>query len=179
MKKLLAIITIVACVATLAGCSLGSKKNKDVITNEATEENTVAPTQVENTTAAATKKAKKAKKNETTQKATQKVTNETPPQKSGKKKTKAKGGNIVGSWTFEGGVFVYIFNKDGSGVFTSGSGAKHFTYKTSGNKVKLTYKDGKKITYPYTVKGNMLYLKDEYGDDMPYKKNKKHPNPNK
>ena len=178
MKKLLAIITIVACVATLAGCSLGSKKKTDVTTDEATEASVVAPTQVENTTAAATKKVKKAKKNETTQKVTQKPTNQQPPKKA-KKKTKATGGNIVGSWTFEGGVFVYIFNKDGSGVFTSGSGAKHFTYTTNGNKVKLTYKDGKKITYPYTVKGNMLYLKDEYGDDMPYKKNKKHPNPNK
>lgn len=179
MKKLLAIITIVACVATLAGCSLGSKKNTDVITNEATEENTVAPTQVENTTVAATtKKAKKAKKNETTKKVTQKPTNQQPPKKA-KKKTKAKGGNIVGSWTFEGGVFVYIFNKDGSGVFTSGSGAKHFTYKTSGNKVKITYKNGRKVTMPYTVKGNTLLLKDEYGDDMPYHKNKKHENPNK
>ncbi len=86
MKKLLAIITIVACVATLAGCSLGSKKNKEVTTDEATEASAVAPTQVENTTAAATKKAKKAKKNETTQKATHNVTHETPTQKSGKKK---------------------------------------------------------------------------------------------
>ncbi len=175
MKKILAIITVLACVGLLAGCKCSMVKD-DKTTDEASGVATEAKQSTEYET---DENNHKIIRPEPSTKASKETKKETAPQKNGKKKTKATGGNIVGSWTFEGGIFVYNFKKDGSGVFTSGSEAKHFKYTTANNKVTITYNDGTKVTMPYTVKGKTLMLKDENGDDMPYYKNKSHKNPNK
>ncbi len=173
MKKLIALITIVACAGLLVACGTNNNDKETTVNTPdesvtaASEGKTEVKTAPEKTIIVTQAPSKKTTKEQKTTKA------------AGPKKTKAKGGNIVGSWTFEGGIFVYNFKKDGTGVYTTGSEAMHFTYKTKGNKVIINYKEGGKVTMPYTVKGKTLYLKDENGDDMPYYKNKAHKNPNK
>ena len=177
MKKIIAIACIVGCIGMLAGC--GNTTNKDDKKETTTIIETVAPPTNEQGSSIPVVTADTKKVNDTTKANKKSKKNKETTQKEVKhKKTKAKGGNIVGSWTFEGGIFVYTFKKDGSGVFTTGSDAKHFTYKTNGNKVILKYKEGGSVTMPYTVQGKTLFLKDENGDDMPYHKNKPHKNPN-
>ena len=173
MKKLIALITIVACAGLLVAC--GSAKDEETTFKTPEQSISVVPA---NSTQAQTK-SKNNKPKVVTAVPTKKGTKKEKETKPAPTKTKAKGGNIVGSWTFEGGIFVYNFNKDGSGVYTTGSETMHFTYKTKDNKVIINYKEGGKVTMPYTVKGKTLYLKDENGDDMPYYKNKPHKNPNK
>lgn len=174
MKKIIALICIVGCMGMLFGCACNSNKTDETtnktpegtITNVAANSTEVQTAQKnkETVTAAPTQKATK-KSNKKTQKATKAPAKPT--------KTKATGGNIRGSWTWEGGVFVYVFNKDGSGVYTTGSEAQHFTYTTKNNKVIIKYKDTGKVTMPYSVKGKTLILKDENDDDVIYYKTKK------
>lgn len=173
MKKLIAVLTIVACVGLLAAC--GNDKDKP-------ESDTLAPGQTVSVVPANSTETQAPPKKtvKVTPVPSQKVTKKAETKAAGPKKTKAKGGNIVGSWTWEGGIFVYTFKKDGTGVYTTGSEAMHFTYKTKNNKVYITYKgDNNPVTMPYTVTGKTLVLKDANGDDVTYYKNKKHPNPNK
>ena len=170
MKKIIALITIVACIGTMAiGC--GSDSNSETTGKTPDGSISVVPA---NSTQVTTKSGKVVT---VTAVPSQKTKKEKQTKKAGPKKTKAKGGNLVGSWTWEGGIFVYIFNKDNTGVYTTGSDAMHFTYKINGNKVVLTYKEGGKVTLPYTVSGKKLIIKDENGDDVIYYKNKKHSKP--
>lgn len=173
MKKLIALITIVACAGLLVACGTN---NSDKETTVNTPDQSISVVPADKTEVQTAQKKTVIVTAVPSQKTTKKEKTTKAP---GPKKTKAKGGNIVGSWTFEGGIFVYNFKKDGTGVYTTGSEAMHFTYKTKGNKVIINYKEGGKVTMPYTVKGKTLYLKDENGDDMPYYKNKPHKNPNK
>ena len=173
MKKLIAVLTIVACVGLLAAC--GNDKDKP-------ESDTLAPGQTVSVVPANSTETQAPPKKtvKVTPVPSQKATKKAETKAAAPKKIKAKGGNIVGSWTFEGGVFVYTFKKDRTGVYTTGSEAMHFTYKTNKNKVYITYKgESKPVVIPYTVKGKTLILKDENGDDVIYHKNKKHANPNK
>ena len=170
MKKIIALITIVACIGTMAiGCGCESNDKPTGKTPEGSI--SVVPA---NSTQVTTKSGKVVT---VTAAPSQKTKKEKQTKKAGPKKTKAKGGNLVGSWTWEGGIFVYIFNKDGTGVYTTGSDAMYFNYKTNGNKVILNYKDGGKVTLPYTVDGKKLIVKDDNGDDVIYYKNKKHAKP--
>lgn len=165
MKKIAILLCLTLCVGLMYGCAC-QKKADDAATTEAVsdaketgdEAKTAVPVYTPEQTTAAPKK----------EDATKKGKNEAPT----KKKTKAKGGDIVGSWTWEGGVFVYTFKKDGSGVYTTGSDTMYFTYTTKNNKVTLKYKDGGDITMPYTVSGKKLVLKDSNGDDVVYYKRK-------
>ena len=169
MKKLIAVIITIACAGTLMGCACNINNSNDA-TTELTPQGTVKNIPANSTEAAAPNKTVKVTA-VPSQKTTKKKPKETQPPVTKAKKTKARGGNITGMWTFEGGIFVYTFNKDGSGVYTTGSEAKYFTYKTKGNKVTIKYKDGGKVTMPYTVSGKILLFKDENGDDVPYYKN--------
>ena len=173
MKKLIEVLTIVACVGLLAAC--GNDKDKP-------ESDTLAPGQTVSVVPANSTETQAPPKKTVivTPVPSQKVTKKAETKAAGPKKTKAKGGNIVGSWTWEGGVFVYNFSKKGTGVYTTGSETMYFNYKTKNNKVYITYKgESNPVIMPYTVKGKTLILKDANGDDVTYYKNKKHPNPNK
>ena len=168
MKKIIALVCIVGCMGMLFGCACDTKKSDETttpgvsgITNIPADQTTAKPTVKKGVTVTAVPKQKQTKKAE-------------KPTKS-----KAAGGNIVGSWTFEGGIFVYTFKKDGTGVYTTGSEAMYFNYKTLKNKVRLIYKDGTVVKMPYTVKGNVLILKDENNDDMYYYKNNPKSKPKK
>ena len=175
MKKIVALITIVACAGLLVACG-SQKKDEETTVNSPQQSISVVPA---NSTQAQTK-SKSNKPKVVTAVPTQKTTKKEKATKPGPKKTKAKGGNIVGSWTFEGGIFVYTFKKDGTGVYTTGSEAMEFTYKTKKNKVYVKYKgDNSTVTMPYTVSGKTLILKDSNNDDVIYYKNKPHKNPNK
>ena len=170
MNKVIAIVLTIVCVGMLFGCACDTKKSDE--TTQYVGDVSVAP--ANSTEAKAAPKKTVIVTAVPTQKTTKKAKKETGP-----KKTKAKGGNIVGSWTWEGGIFVYTFKKDGTGVYTTGSDAMYFTYKVNGNKVTLKYKDGGDVTMPFTVKGKTLILKDANNDDVTYYKNGKHSNPNK
>ncbi len=177
MKKLIAVLTIISCVGMLAACG----NDKDEKSNEG--DATLASGQTISVVVANSTETQASPKKivKVTAVPSQKTTKKVKTTKAAvPKKTKAKGGNITGSWTWEGGIFVYTFSKDGTGVYTTGSEAMHFTYKTKNNKVYITYKgDNAPVVMPYTVKGKTLILKDENGDDVTYYKNKKHANPNK
>ena len=173
MKKIIALICLVGCMGMLFGCACNSSKT-DETTNK-TPEGTITNVPANSTEVQTAPKNKVTVTRVPTQKATKK--SQKPTQA---RKTKAEGGDIRGSWTWEGGVFVYIFNKDGTGVYTTGSDTMYFTYKTKNNKVTLKYKeDGTKLTMPYTVKDKTLILKDANNDDVIYHKNEKHPIPKK
>ena len=174
MKKLLVLLTILACVGLLAAC--GSEKKDDDEGDTLAPGQTVSVVPANSTETVAPQKETK----KVTAVPSQKATKKAETKAAGPKKTKAKGGNIVGSWTWEGGIFVYTFQKDGTGIYTTGSETMHFTYKTKNNKVYVTYKGDKNpVVMPYTVKGKTLILKDANGDDVTYYKNKKRANPNK
>ncbi|MBP5772573.1 MAG: hypothetical protein J6W35_00645 [Eubacterium sp.] len=173
MKKIIALICIVGCMGMLFGCACDSKKSDDKTTAEV---GSISVVPANSTETQAPQKGTKI----VTAVPSQKTTKAPKTTKAAPKKTKAKGGNIIGSWTWEGGIFVYTFKHDGTGVYTTGSEAMHFKYKTKNNKVYITYSgDNNPVIMPYTVNGKTLILKDSNGDDVTYYKNKKHSNPNK
>lgn len=170
MKKLIAIIITIACVGLLVGCSCNSTDSNDS-TTEINQQGTIKNVPANSTETRPAPDKTIIVSQVPTQKKPKDVKKKKQQQVETKaKKTKALGGKITGMWTFEGGIFVYTFKTDGSGVYTTGSESKFFTYKTKGNKVIIKYKDGGTVTMPYTVKGDMLLLKDENGDDVPYYK---------
>ena len=166
MKKIIALVCLVGCMGILFGCTKDTNNTEETTTTTAqVETETEATTQQVETTAQ--KKETTTAAQETTKKKTKKK--ETTTQKA--KKTQAKGANLIGSWTWEGGIFVYNFKKDGTGSYKTGSEAKYFTYKVKNNKVVINYKGEGKITMPYTVDGKTLIMKDVNNDDVIYYKN--------
>ncbi len=166
MKKIIVLICIVGCMGMLFGCACGSSNSDDATTAEQVEStnndsdnNTTAQKEPETTV-----KATPA----TTQKQTKKPEQNTqkPTQKQASKNTSS---SLVGTWNWEGGVFAYVFKKDGSGVYKTGSERYYFTYKTKGNKIIIKHTDVKNLTkLKYRIEGKKLIIKDSSGDDVIY-----------
>ena len=171
MKKIIALICILGCIGMLVGCGCNTEKTDDATTTAQNGDISNAPTD-------STETQKPQKKTEKVTAAPTKKPTEKPTQKPTKKINKKKSSknvvrDIYGSWAWEGGVFVYTFNKDGTGVYTTGSEALYFNYKDTGKTLKIKYKDQKKPNeYKYRLKGNKLIIKDDNGDDVIYIKSK-------
>ena len=75
--------------------------------------------------------------------------------------------SIVGSWKHDS--YVYTFNSDNTGSYSSGTNKMEFTYEDDGDKVSILYTGNTKASsYEYQVKGNKLTIKDSFGNDVIY-----------
>ena len=75
---------------------------------------------------------------------------------------------LVGSWSYEEDEnFVYTFNADGTGAYTVYGQATAFTYTDNGSTVEIIFDDAPG-TFPYTVSGNTLTIKDSTGENVKY-----------
>ena len=86
--------------------------------------------------------------------------------------------SIVGKWEYYNEAtkstqsdIYYTFNKDGSGSYTFYSQDIKFTYEDNGTKVILD-KEGTtmKNEYEYSIKDDVLTIKDDLGSDVKYKR---------
>ena len=82
---------------------------------------------------------------------------------------------IVGRWKYyvENSSYsidyIYTFNNDGTGSYEMAGASKSFTYTTDGNKLTITY-DSAPFETEYEINGDILNVKDSFGDDTLYKK---------
>ena len=86
---------------------------------------------------------------------------------------------LVGTWEYKGNSVdeTYVFNDDATGHYTitlNGKPSEHdLTFKTEGNKLVITFpaeNDGK--TDEYSIDGDKLTVKTEYGDEIEYTRKK-------
>ena len=72
---------------------------------------------------------------------------------------------IVGKWEYEGGMYVYTFNEDGTGSYAG----RNFTYTIDGDKISILY-DGSTMPFEstYKIDGNKLNILDSNGKDTIY-----------
>ena len=82
---------------------------------------------------------------------------------------------LVGTWEYKGNSVdeTYVFKDDGTGHYTitlNGNPSEHdFTFETEGNKLVITFpveNDGR--TDEYSIDGDKLTIKTEYGDEIEY-----------
>lgn len=80
---------------------------------------------------------------------------------------------LVGEWASEDfdGLFIYRFEKDGSGNYDAAGVQMPFKYVTEGDKLTVTY-DGDTVPFEttYKVEGNKLTIKDSLDEDVVYNK---------
>ncbi|MBQ3415506.1 MAG: hypothetical protein IJH39_09235 [Clostridia bacterium] len=86
---------------------------------------------------------------------------------------KKKSNSIVGSWKSEQGDYIYTFKEDGTGDYAVYSTKMNFTYKTENEKIAITY-DGSTAAFEteYNINGDTLNIKDSFGKDTLYKRQK-------
>ena len=90
------------------------------------------------------------------------------------KKASGEKYTLVGEWKYpdEYMPYVYAFNADGTGSYgLDADSAMKFTYKDDGKSVEILYDgftDGNK--YDYTISGNKLSIKDDFGSDVVYER---------
>lgn len=82
----------------------------------------------------------------------------------------ASDANIVGSWEYESGGFVYTFNDNGTGTYDVAGNVMNFTYETDGTKLKITYEGSPAMELEYELNGDTLNVKDSTGNDTIYKR---------
>lgn len=82
--------------------------------------------------------------------------------------------SIVGVWVYPDLGYAYTFNADGTGSYGVGEDASMpFTYTDDGKSVEIRYEgttDGNK--YDYSIAGEKLTIKDDFGSDVVYEKKK-------
>lgn len=87
---------------------------------------------------------------------------------------KSKSSNpIVGTWKYEQGDYTYTFKEDGTGDYSFSTTKMEFTYKAEDGKLSITY-NGSTAPFEsdYEVNGDTLNVKDSFGKDTIYKKQK-------
>lgn len=84
--------------------------------------------------------------------------------------TPSSGGDIVGSWEYELGSFVYTFNADGTGVYDVAGQPMNFTYTADGSVLSITYEGSPAMELEYELDGDTLNIKDSLGNDTIYRK---------
>ena len=79
---------------------------------------------------------------------------------------------LVGQWAAEDfDVFIYTFNKDGSGDYQIGDQDIKFTWKTEGKTLSILYMgDEYPVESEYEVDAKKLNIKDSSGNDVIYLK---------
>ncbi len=89
--------------------------------------------------------------------------------KSMKDAAKKHARSVLGSWSASG--FVYTFKKDGTGVYSYGSGEMKFKYTVDKDTLQLTYEnEAEPITTVFSVNGNEMTIRDPLGVDITYTK---------
>lgn len=80
--------------------------------------------------------------------------------------------SIVGTWEYQfGSDYVYTFNDDLTGTYKVGSTTMEFTYKIECNQLSILYKgNSTPFTTDFSIKDNVLNVKDSYGNDTLYNK---------
>ncbi len=65
----------------------------------------------------------------------------------------------------------YTFNKDNTGGYTFYGQTKNFIYEDRGNKVIISYEGATSPNeFDYSIKDNILTIKDSFGSDVQYKR---------
>ncbi len=81
---------------------------------------------------------------------------------------------IVGKWKADGYSvdYYYIFNDDNTCAYEMTGAKMECTYETNENKVTILYK-GNTIanTYEYIIEGDILLIKDSFGNNVKYIRN--------
>lgn len=70
---------------------------------------------------------------------------------------------IVGDWEYEGGLYVYHFNEDGTGDYSG----MNLTYTEDNGKVEILY-DGWDNPLEATWEGDVLTVVDSFGNNTIY-----------
>ena len=83
---------------------------------------------------------------------------------------------IVGTWelyrdeVIEKEIY-YVFNEDKTGSYTLYGNTKELTYEIRDNKISIKYSsDTKDNELEYSISGNILTIKDNFGEDVLYKR---------
>ena len=78
---------------------------------------------------------------------------------------------LVGSWEYEGGMFIYTFNPDGTGNYDIGTDKMNFTYKADGSTISFLF-DGntEPMELKYELDGDTLNIKDSFDSATIYKR---------
>ena len=155
MKTKIKITAAIVCAAMLMiSISACSEKTETRDSSEVSETNSVATysdsSASNNTTAAATEATAAA------QTAT-----------AAKAETSSK--DILGSWEYESGGFVYTFYDNGTGTYDVAGNVMNFTYETNGSVLKITYEGSPAMELEYELNGDTLNVKDSTGNDTIYK----------
>ena len=84
-----------------------------------------------------------------------------------------KADTIIGTWKYESADYAYTFNEDGTGKYEAMGTTMEFTYTTEGNKLSITYTGNTSpFETEYSIDGNKLNVKDSFGQDTIYKRQK-------
>lgn len=76
---------------------------------------------------------------------------------------------IIGKWT--NGSYVYTFNEDKTCSYDAAGTLMKCTYETDGDKLSILYKNSDvAFETTYSIDGNILTVKDSFGNDVKYEK---------
>ena len=78
--------------------------------------------------------------------------------------------DLLGSWEYQGGGYIYTFNEDGTGTYDIGAESPMiFTYEATDAALSILY-DGntEAMELEYSIDGNVLNIKDSFGSDTLY-----------
>ena len=91
----------------------------------------------------------------------------------GKKKEETiDSSSIVGRWKYKNNSkSIYIFKKDGTGIYELENNRNEFTYKAKGKKLSIKY-NGSEDSFDttYSIKDDVLTIVDAKGKDQLYKR---------
>lgn len=85
-------------------------------------------------------------------------------------KAEASNSDLVGSWEYESGGFVYTFNDNGTGTYDISGNVMKFTYTADDTKLTITYEGSPAMELNYELNGDTLNVKDSAGNDTIYKR---------
>lgn len=161
--KVLALICVALLVLSLAAC--GEKKD-----NAGGSDSSSAVSSKEDSAASSSTASRAAKDDANSSAAAS--SSEDAASSTAESKSDSDGDNVlVGSWEYEGGMFIYTFKPDGTGFYDIGSDKMNFTYEVKGNTVSFLY-DGntEPMELEFEIDGDTLNMKDSFGSDTIYKR---------
>lgn len=89
---------------------------------------------------------------------------------------KKKDVSIIGKWEYfynetSRNDIYYEFNKDNTGKYSFYGSDKEFKYEDSGKELTIKYEgDTNSSKFEYSIKDDVLTIKDSFGDNVTYKK---------